>query len=165
MDKEYPLQQLYIIKQKRLEEAERTLYEKKQELEKEQKALSKLEQERDTVKEHKQDKLRQFRTTLDEGTTSTKIEQMKNYLKVVEEQLKNKEHKVNEQKKRVSAAEHKVEEAKQEIFKKEKELEKMKMHKKEWEKEMKVQEIKEEEKHTDELGSSMHIRRHKRKRK
>ena len=82
---QYPLEQLAIIKQKKLDEAERLLQERKQALQKEKEKLETLEKERDKVKEHRDDKLKQFLALLDEGTTTDKIQQTKVYLKEVDE--------------------------------------------------------------------------------
>ena len=164
MTVQYPLEYLVRIKDKRLEEAERILKEKKEELEKELEKQKTLQQQRDETKHHKQDKLNQLRATLDEGTTSDKIEIMKNYIKTVDEELKQKERKVQEQIKKVQEAEKKVEEARIDFLKKQQDVEKLKTHRKEWEKEMKLLGEIEEAKETDELGSSIHsVRKHKSK--
>lgn len=153
----YPLEQLVTIKQKRLEEAEKVLLEKKQALEKEQDKLSALEKERDEVKAHKIAKLTQLRAKMDEGVSAPKIQQMKQYLKIVDEKLKIHDHKVQEQEKVVAAAEKQVEAAREELFKKQKDVEKLKMHHEEWNADMaKIQEQKEAA-DTDEMGGAMHI--------
>ena len=87
MKDKYPLHQLVRIKQRRLEEAERILKEKKEILEKEKEKLKKIEAERDQTFQHKKDKMDQLRQELDKGTTSDKIEMMRDYIKVVEEEL------------------------------------------------------------------------------
>ncbi len=160
----YPLEQVAQIKQKRLEEAERVLEEKRAALAKEQEKLEGLEKERDTVKDHRKAKLMQLRQKMDEGTPAAKITQMKQYLKVVDEELKQKEHKVREQKKVVEHAEKAVEAARQDYYKKQKDVEKLNIHRKEWDKEMRDLMEHKEAIETDEMGSSMHIgkKRHKR---
>ena len=50
--------------------------------------MTEREAERNKVKEHKNNKLQQLRETMDQGTTSPKIQQMKVYLKLVDEKLK-----------------------------------------------------------------------------
>jgi len=157
----YPLEQLVIIKQKKLEEAERNLQEKKRLLEVELEKLQKVEAEHNKVRIHKQDKLTQLRQTLDEGTTSDKIQQMKQYLKVVDEELKQKENKVKDQKKLVDVAEKNVETARQELLERQQDVEKLSLHKKEWEKEMQALVEQEEAIETDEMGSAMHTIRKK----
>jgi hypothetical protein len=152
----YPLEQLVIIKQKKLEEAEKVLREKKKALEKEQEKLTDLEKERDKVKEHKAEKLAQFREKIDAGTTSDKMQQMRQYLKIVDEQLKQKETKVRDQIKIVEAAEKMVEAARAEMIKREHDVEKLKIHRKEWEKEMNVVLEQKEAAETDEMGSALH---------
>ena len=159
----YPLEQVAQIKQKRLEEAEKVLEEKRAILAKEQEKLAELEKERDTVKEHRVAKLSQLRAKMDEGAGAIKITQMKQYLKVVDEQLKQKEHKVKEQQKVVTGAEKAVEVAREDFYKKQKDVEKLKIHRKEWDKEMKDLMEHKEALETDEMGSSIHTmkKRHK----
>lgn len=153
----YPLEQLATIKQKRLEEAEKVLQEKKQALEKEQDKLSALEKERDEVKAHKIAKLTQLREKMDEGVSAPKIQQMKQYLKTVDEKLKIHDHKVQEQEKVVTSAEKQVEAAREDLFKKQKDVEKLKIHREEWDLEMgKIREQKEAAE-GDEMGGAMHI--------
>src|ERR1700678_4455344 len=101
---EYPLQQLIAIKQKKLEDAEKVLREKKKILEKEEAKQAELEKERDAVKEHREAKLSQLRATLDEKPEPVTIIKMKQYLKLVEEKYRQKEAKVKEQIKVVTAA-------------------------------------------------------------
>lgn len=155
----YPLEQIAIIKQKKLEEAERVLREKKLALEKEQEKLRKVEKERDEVKEHRFAKLTQLREKMDAGEPSTKIEQMRNYLKVVDEKLKSKELKVKDQIKQVETAKQQVEIARNDMIKKQQNVEKMKIHRKEWEKEMKALEEYREGVETDEMGAILHQRK------
>lgn len=152
----YPLEQLATIKQKKLEEAERVLQEKKRLLELEEAKLAERQKERDKVKEHKDAKLQQLRDELDAGTTSDKVQQMKYYLKVVDEQLKQKETKLKEQQKVVDAAQSAVETARQDLLKKQQDVEKLKMHRKEWEQEMRREEVRKEQIETDETGASLH---------
>ena len=56
----YPLLQIQEIKQKRLDEAEKTLKEKKRLLEVELEKLKKAEEKRDLIKKHKHDKIKKF---------------------------------------------------------------------------------------------------------
>ncbi len=153
---QYPLDQLAQIKQKRLEEAERVLREKKEALAKEQEKMAQLEKKRDEVKAHYKAKLAQLREKLDEGTSSVKITQMKQYLKIVVEDLAVHEKKVDAQNKIVEAAEKQVEDARQDLLKKQKDVEKLKLHHKEWKKEMHVIEERREGVEEDEMGSTMH---------
>ena len=159
----YPLEQLAIIKQKKLEEAEKVLREKKNALLKEQEKLAKVEEERNKVKEHKMAKLTQLREKLDAGTATDKILQMRQYLKIVDEQLKQKEHKVKEQQKHVEAAEKQVEAARQDFVKKQNDVEKLSIHRKQWEKEMHYALEQKEATESDEMGSAMHARRKKKR--
>ncbi|MES2345627.1 MAG: type III secretion T3S chaperone, partial [Chlamydiota bacterium] len=76
----YPLEQLALIKQRKLDEAEKLLKERKALLAKEEERLRSVELERNKVKTHKIAKLTQLRNELDSGSTSDKIQQMKEYL-------------------------------------------------------------------------------------
>ncbi len=152
----YPLDQLAVIKQRRLEEAEKILKEKKEALAKEEAKLAELEKKRDEVKSHHQDKLTQFRAKLDEGTSTAKLQQMKHYLKLVAEQLSGEERKVDVQKKVVEQAATQVELARIDLFKRQKDVEKLRLHHKEWKKEMHIIEERREGVEGDEMGSTMH---------
>ena len=159
----YPLKQVIEVKQKRVDDAEKVVIEKQLALEKEQQKLAEREAERDKVKEHKKDKLKQLRDTMDEGTTSPKIQQMKVYLKLVDEKLKVEEKKVKDQKEQVAAAQKNLEQAKLDLHRKRIEVDKLLTHKKDWEKEMQKEFIVVEGREQDELGSiihSMHHRKH-----
>ncbi len=161
----YPLEQLMTIKKNRYDQALKILEEKKAILAIEEKKYKEVQEERDTVLKHKKDKLTQLREKLDEGTTTDKIQQMKNYLKVVDERLAEKEKKVEEQRKKVAAAKTQVQIAKDDLLQKQKDVEKMEIHKKEWEKEVRHWMTKQEEKEHDELGTSGDILRKKSKKK
>jgi flagellar biosynthesis chaperone FliJ len=156
---EYPLEQLATIKNKKLEEAEKVLKEKKEALIKEEEKLKTVEKERDEVKEHRHAKLEQLREKLDAGTPTDKIQQMKYYLKVVDEKLKAKEMKVKEQQKHVDNAQKQVDTARQDFLKKQQDVEKLRLHREEWEKEMKTLLEHMEGVESDELGSAMHARK------
>ena len=161
----YPLAQVASIKKRRLDEAEKVLKEKKQLLVQEEEKLTVAEKKRDEVKEHKVAKLTQLREKLDEGTTSNKIQEMKQYLKIVEEKLKAEENKVKEQQKQVDAAKKQVDIAREDLFKKQKDVEKLSIHHKEWEKEIHHEEARQAGIETDELGSAMHVLKKKTKKK
>lgn len=153
---EYPLQQVLEVKQKRVEDAEKVVQEKKLALEKEEKKLAEREAERDKVKEHKVEKLRQLRETLDQASTSPKIQQMKVYLKLVDEKLVIEEKKVKDQKDQVAIAQKNLDQAKEELQRKRQEVDKMKSHRKDWEKEMLKEIAIKEGREEDELGSIIH---------
>lgn len=161
----YPLDQLVAIKQKRLEEAEKTLAEKKAILTQEEEKFAQIVKKRDEVQHHYKSKLTQLREKLDAGTATDKITQMKQYLKLVAEDLKVEEQKVEAQKKVVETAEAQVELARQDLFKKQKDVEKLKMHHQEWEKEMHLLEERKEGAESDEMGSTRHTLRKAAKRK
>lgn len=157
---EYPLEQIATIKQKRLEEAEKTLREKKLKLEEEKKRLVTFEEKRNEVLKHKNEKIRKHLEEVSQGTTSREMEIHQRYIKeVVEEELKEAEKKVVSQKKVVTQSEEDVEKARKEYIKKNQDVEKIKMHRKEWDKEAKMQEIRDEALETEELGTNIHSRK------
>ena len=156
MSAKYPLNQLVRIKKRRLEEAERVLKQKRKELENEIEKQKQAEKVCNECKQHKEDKLNQLRTKLDEGTTSDKVKVMKDYLLVVDEELKEKEKKVEDQIQEVKKAREKVETARQDFLKKQQDIEKLSMHYEEWKKEMSTLAQYEEGLETDELGSVIH---------
>lgn len=148
-----------LIKKNRFDQAVKTLEEKKALLAKAYEKLYELTAERDKVLQHRTDKLTQLRNALDEGTTSDKIQQMKTYLKIVDEKLAEKEKKVQDQQKQVDLAEKQVEAATQEVFQRKKDLEKLEMHKAEWEKEVRYWTEQKEAVEHDEQGSATHTTR------
>src|SRR3990167_11027502 len=94
----YPLEQIAVIKQKRLEEAEKMLKEKKRLFDVEAEKLKKAEEKRDLVKKHQKEKIKKFLAEMDAGITSDKIATHERYLKkVVAEELKVEEKKVIDQ--------------------------------------------------------------------
>lgn len=157
----YPLEQLMTIKKNRFDQAVKTLEQKKEILEKAYEKLYDLTQEKDRVLSHKQAKLQQLRDALDEGTTTDKIQQMKGYLKIVDEKLKEWEKKVQDQQDQVDLAQKQVDLATEELFQKKKDLEKLEMHKVEWEKEMGYWVRQKEASEHDEQGSATHSIRKK----
>jgi hypothetical protein len=152
----YPLEQLMVIKKNRFDQAVKTLEQKKEILEKAYEKLYDLTQEKNKVLEHKKAKLAQLRQTLDEGTTTDKIQQMKAYLKIVDAKLIEKEKKVAEQQKQVDAAQKQVDLATDELFQRKKDLEKLEMHKLEWEKEVRYWTEQKEAVEHDEQGAATH---------
>ena len=160
----YPLEQVLDIKKRRVEDAEKTLKEKIKAKEIEEEKLKKREEERDKVKQHYQDKLFQLRHEFEVETTSTKIDQIKVYIKVVQEKLKIEEKKVVEQKQQVDAAEKNVEIAKAYLKTKQKEQDKIETHKKEWTKETKLELTLLQTREEDEIGSTMFLSKFAQKR-
>jgi flagellar biosynthesis chaperone FliJ len=152
----YPLEQLMTIKKNRFDQAVKTLEEKKALLEKAYEKLYDVTQERDKALEHKVAKLKQLRDALDEGTTTDKIQQMKVYLKLVDEKLAEKQKKVVEQQKQVDLAQKQVDLATDELFQRKKDLEKLEIHKQEWEKELRYWTEQKEALEQDDQGSSTH---------
>lgn len=150
----YPLEQLMTIKKNRFDQAVKTLEEKKAILEKAYEILYDLTQARDEVLRHKTAKLTQLRAALDEGLSTDKLQQMKVYMKTVDEKLAEKNKKVDAQQKQVDAAQKQVDLATDELFQRKKDLEKMELHKKEWEKEVHYWTEKKEAVEHDELGSA-----------
>lgn len=152
---EYPLEKVLEIKKRRVDEQEKVVAQKRQELEKEQEKLRQCEAERDKVVRHRLDKLNQLRDEMDRGTTSDKIIQMKAYLKVVDERVKTEEKKVAEQKERVKAAEKNLEDAKEVLRQKRQEVDKLVSHRIDWMKQKKREIQFEEEKEMEEVGQTL----------
>lgn len=153
----YPLEQLMTIKKNRFDQAVKALEAKKLILEKEYDKLYTLTQERDEVLQHKVAKLSQLRQAMDEGTTTDKIQQMKTYLKIVDEKLVEKEKKVTRQQSEVDKAQKQVDLATEELFQRKKDLEKLQMHREEWEKEVHYWIEQKEAAEHDEQGSATHL--------
>lgn len=155
----YPLKQVLEVKQRRVEDAEKVVKEKRLALEKAQQILEERERERDKAIKHYNDKLLQMRQAMDEGTTSPKIQQMKAYLKVVKDRVAAEEKKVKDQKQQVEAAEKNLEEALKNLKIKRQEVDKLKSHRTDWikevQKELEIVEAREQ----DELGSIIHTTR------
>ena len=151
---QYPLEQVLSIKKNRFDQAVKTLEVKKEILEKAYEKLFDLTQEQEEVAKHKKAKLDQIRDSLDEGTSTDKIQQMKVYLKTVEEKLVEKKKKVDAQQKVVDSAQAQVDLATDDLFQKKKDLEKLELHKKEWEKESSYALERKEEAEHDEQGSA-----------
>lgn len=153
----YPLKQVLEIKKKRVDEAEKVVREKELLLKKEEEKLKEREAERDTVLDHKKAKLNQLREEMGQTTTSPKIQQMKVYLKVVDEKLEVEEKKVKDQQEQVKIAEKNVEEAKRQLQLRRLEVDKLKTHQVDWEKEMRKELEIIEAREQDELGSTMFL--------
>ena len=163
MSEKYPLEQIAFIKQKRLEESEKVLKEKKRLLEIEEEKLKKAEEKRDLVKKHRIDKLEKFFSESSMGISSDKILTHQSYIKkVVDEELKVEEKKVQDQIKLVKKAEDEVEKARSDRLKKNQDVEKLKLHKDEWKKESYKEDLKKESMETDEMGSSTYSLKKKR---
>ncbi len=156
---EYPLEQVLDIKNKRVQDAEKKVKEALEALEKEKEILKQKEKARNKVLKHRNDKLAQLRKEMDlvdKTTTSAKIQQMKDYLKVVDKKLKEEEKKVNEQKKQVEAAELQVEQAREELKLRRLEVDKLNIHKKDWLAMMRDELRRDEERELDEIGNIMY---------
>jgi flagellar biosynthesis chaperone FliJ len=141
------------------DQAVKVLEEKKLILEKAYEKLYEVTQERDGVARHRGAKLAQLREALDEGARSDKIQQMKVYLKVVDEDLQKKEKKVTDQQKEVDAAQKQVDLATEELFARKKDVEKLQTHKAEWQKEVHYLTEQKEATEHDELGSATYSQR------
>lgn len=150
----YPLEQVILIKKNRFDQAVKTLEAKKEILEKAYEKLFDVTQIFDETAKHKKAKLDQLRDALDAGTSTDKIQQMKLYLKIVEEDLLAKKKAVDAQQKVVDAAQKQVDLATDDLFQKKKDLEKLEIHKKEWEKEATYLLERKEEAEHDEQGSA-----------
>src|SRR5690606_38815392 len=101
----------------------------------------------------------QLRESLDAGTTTDKIQQMKVYLKTDDEKVLEKEKKLQEAQKAVDLAQKQVDLATVELFQRKKDLEKLEIHKEEWEKEMRYWSDRKEGAEQDEQGSATHTMR------
>jgi flagellar biosynthesis chaperone FliJ len=153
VETKYPLEQVLEVKNKRAEEAEKVVAEKKKQLERENEKLKRAQQERDKVHLHYRAKLQQLRDALDTGTTTDKIQQMRQYLEVVVEKLAQEDDKVKKQKLAVAQAELDLKNAHEAWKMRLKEVEKLQEHRKMWMKEMNKELEREEAKEQDELGS------------
>lgn len=158
----YPLLQVLQIKERRVEQAEKVVLEKEKALQIEQKKLAQAEAERDKAVEHKNEKLRQLREEMDHATTSPKIQQMKAYLKVVDERVKVENKKVETQKEQVRIAEENLEAAKEDLRIKRREVDKLLTHRKEWVAEMQIEINLAQEKELDEVGTISYLSRKRR---
>ncbi len=162
MKPEYPLGKVLDIKKRRVTEAEKNVKLKEEALRKELQVLEEKKAERDKVKQHRDDKLRQLRYELDTGTTTDKIQQAKIYLKLCQEKLLIEEKKVAEQQEHVELAERNVEVAKRELNQRRLEVDKLLTHRKDWLKEKQKELDIEEGREEDEMGSLMYNLRKRR---
>ena len=156
----YPLRQVLEVKIKRVDDAEVVVKEKLAALEVEKDKLKKRQEERDKVKRHYEDKLLQLRHEYDTGTTSTKIDQAKVYIKVVQERLRVEDKKVKDQEAQVEIAEKNLDLAKNQLKQRQKEQDKIEIHKKEWIKETLKEIAIIETREEDEVGSTMFLSRY-----
>lgn len=152
----YPLKQVIEVKQKRVEDQEKVVKQKRQALETEREKLKQREAERDKAKQHHVDKLLQLRNELDHGTTSDKILQMKAYLKITQEKVKIEEKKVKEQADQVDLADKALQVAIQDLKIKRQDVDKLETHRKDWEKEMQKELDILEGREQDELGNTIY---------
>jgi len=159
MSLQYPLEQLIQIRKNQFDQSVKILEEKKALHAKAVQKLNEFTKERDVVRQHKMEKLTQLRATMDEGSTTTKIQQMKAFLKTVEEKLVEKEKKVKEQQKQVDLALKQVEIATAAMYQAQKDLEKIEIGKVEWEKENQYLIRQKEASEQDEQGSTTHTTR------
>lgn len=153
----YPLAQILQVKMRRVENAEKVVKEKKALLENEQKKLREREAEREKVKNHYKAKLFQMREEMDQGTTSPKIQQMKIYLKIVQEKLVVEDKKVKDQQAQVEIAEKNLKLAIEDLNRKRQEVEKLETHQVDWKKEMQKEMDIMEGREMDELGNVIFI--------
>lgn len=161
----YPLEQVLEVKKKRVDDAEALVKEKIKALELEKEKLKKREEERDKVVDHLKDKVNQLRQEFDRGTTSTKIDQSKVYIKVVQERLRIEEKKVKDQQQQVEVAEKNLELAKAQLKQRQKEQDKIETHKVEWKKDMQKELQLLQTREEDEIGSTMFLSKYMQKRK
>lgn len=161
MSVDYPLKQVWDIKKKRVDDAEKILKQKKELLSIEEEKLKTAQMAKDEAQKLYSEKLTGLRSLLDEGSTTNVIKRERDYLKEVKEKLAKEEEKVNAQQKKVDAAKIEVENAQKFLKEKEKEVEKIEIHHKEWMKEAMETIRKEEEKAQDEIGTAIFYGRKK----
>ena len=161
----YPLGEVLEVKKRRVDRAEKVVQEKLKLLEEEQRKLKECEEARDKVKHHYEEKLLQLRHEYDTGTTSTRIERCKIYIKIVQEKLMIEEKKVRQQQAQVEVAEKNLKLAQEELKQRRKEQDKIETHKKEWTKDITRELLFLETKQEDELGSEMFLSRFSREKK
>ena len=159
---QYPLADIIEIKERRVEDAEKFVLQKEKELEAEKDKLKKCEEARDKVLAHHNDKLQQLRNTLDAGTTSDKIQQMKRYLNLVKENLEKEEEKVKKQEEAVEKSKQNLLDAKEQLKQRRKEVDKIENHKDLWIKERKKEIEIEDQRLEDEVSELTFINRKRR---
>lgn len=156
----YPLEQLVEIKQKRVDDAEKLLLEKKELLKVEEEKLKKCEEKVKRTQQHYDEKLDDFYGSFEgEGTTSTKINRLKDHLKATLEKLAEEKKAAEKQRGIRDEAQEAVNEAKAILDQRRIDLQKITEHKSAW--------IKEDQKEIkrlnaiehDELGSAIHSQR------
>lgn len=162
--KKYPLQQIAEIKKRRLEEAEKILREKRQELDNAENELKERRKLLNTTQKLKLEMIEKHYKEIEKGTTSDVMERHDRYIKeVIDIKLAEEKKNVDDQKKIVKEARIALEKARNERLKKNQEMEKIHIHKKEWTKEAKKEMEIEEASIADELGTSMHARKMRKK--
>jgi len=158
----YPLEQLLEIKEKRVEDAERILHEKKEALAREEKKLEECIEREKQAKNTYDEQLETFYNDFEGGTQSHKIKQRKEHLKTLLEQVKIEKEKTEKQREVVKEAEVAKDEAKAVLDQRRIDLDKIEEHKKAWVK----ADLEEKERlhiiEHDELGAMIHSRRKKR---
>ncbi len=160
----YPLAEVVTVKVRRVEEAERMVKVRLEELQKEEALLAAAKRARDEVLKHHSQKLAQLRHVLDTETTSTEVKQMKQYLEIVKEKLSAEEKKVADQQTQVDVATRNLAEAKEQLQRRRIEVDKLKTHRGEWERDARKAQRRAESKQESEMGSVMHIKKTREKR-
>lgn len=162
--KKYPLSQIVEIKKRRLEDAEIILKMKRSALEAAEKDLKEKRKKLNETQKLKLETIEKHFKKISEGTTSDVLKRHETYMKeVIEVKITEEKKAVDEQKKVVKEAERELEAARIDRLKKNQELEKIYMHKKEWTKEIQKEMVSEEAALGDELGTSMHARKSKKR--
>lgn len=157
---DYPLEQVLFVKKKREDKAREALVEARANLAREEEREKKAQESFDRVDEHFQEKMEQFRTTLDAGTTTDKIQMMKRYLAQVTEKKEQERTALHTQKEKTQKARADCEKALEVWNQKRMEVEKIEEHKKEWQKEQRHLLQIEENKEADEIGSIAFCKQH-----
>jgi len=162
---EYPLEQLVEIKQKRVDDAEKLLVEKKELLATEEKKLKACIDKAEATQKHYNEKLDDFYSSFEgEGTTSGKVNQIKDHLKSTLERLAEEKKAVEKQRAIRDEAQKVVDEAKALLNQRRIDLKKLTEHREVWQKEYLQEKKRLAIIEHDELGSAIHSQR-KRERK
>lgn len=158
----YPLEQLVEIKQKRVDDAEKLLMEKKELLKIEEEKLKKCQEKVRKTQAHYDEKLDDFYDSFEgDGTTSAKVNRLKDHLKATLEKLAEEKKAAEKQKGVRDEAQEAVNEAKAILDQRRIDLQKITEHKTAWIKEDQKELKRLDAVEHDELGSAIHSQRQK----
>ncbi|MFH1874121.1 MAG: flagellar assembly protein FliH [Pseudomonadota bacterium] len=152
----YRLQALLNIKQRLKKRAEALLAVAIKSLEKAKEKLDKLKEEKKEIVEKWEKARSDMKQKMADGAVVGKGNVHLNYLRKLKEDEAEKEEEIEDQKEVVKEAEDKVKSARREYIDACKELKVMSKHKELWQKKVKAEISRREEKEMDELGSTIH---------